>query len=196
MIITVANFKGGVGKTTTAIHIAAVLATKDRTILVDGDKNLSSLEWAGSGFFNFHVSDLDGIRNEKSEYVHMVIDTEARPGDEDLNALVNLSDMLIVPTTPDALSIKASQKLINAIDLQSTDLRLLITMVPPPPSHDGADAYEFLSKKGLKVIKSQIRRFQAYKKASLAGCMVYQVKNPYSGIAWDDYKKAVEEILK
>jgi len=43
MIITVASFKGGVGKTTTAIHLAAFLQGQGRTLLVDADPNRSAL---------------------------------------------------------------------------------------------------------------------------------------------------------
>ena len=37
MHVAVASFKGGVGKTTTAIHIAAYLQTLGPTLLLDGD---------------------------------------------------------------------------------------------------------------------------------------------------------------
>ena len=37
MIYAVVNTKGGVGKTTTAVHLATMLARTERTLLIDGD---------------------------------------------------------------------------------------------------------------------------------------------------------------
>ena len=45
MIITVTSYKGGVGKTTTAIHLAAYLQTLAPTLLVDGDAIRSATKW-------------------------------------------------------------------------------------------------------------------------------------------------------
>ena len=196
MKIAVVSFKGGVGKSTTAVHLAGLFAKKGKTVLIDGDQNRSSLEWVERGFFNFDVVDSNKLGEVRKTHEHLIFDTKARPDDEDLNVLIKGCDLFVVPTTPDALSIKANQKLLESIGKRKIDLRVLITMVPPPPSHDGADAYKFMKKLGLKVFKSQIRRFQAYKKASLAGCLVSQVKNPYSRIASSDYEKVVKEILR
>ena len=46
MIITVASFKGGVGKTTTAVHLAAFLNESSPALLIDGDPNRSARDGA------------------------------------------------------------------------------------------------------------------------------------------------------
>ncbi|WP_293184793.1 MULTISPECIES: ParA family protein [unclassified Microcoleus] len=57
-IVTIASFKGGAGKTTTALHWAAYLQTKAPTLLVDGELNRSALDWAARGSLPFKVVDL------------------------------------------------------------------------------------------------------------------------------------------
>jgi chromosome partitioning protein len=50
MIYAVVNTKGGVGKTTTAVHLATMLARTQRTLLIDGDPQASAASWGPFGF--------------------------------------------------------------------------------------------------------------------------------------------------
>src|SRR6186713_2293285 len=57
MIITIASFKGGVAKTTTAVHLAAYLQDLSPTLLIDGDPNRSATGWSRRGQLPFKVVD-------------------------------------------------------------------------------------------------------------------------------------------
>jgi chromosome partitioning protein len=52
-IITITGYKGGVGKSTTAVHIAEFLSKHGNVILVDGDPNRTAIDWhkRGGTFF-------------------------------------------------------------------------------------------------------------------------------------------------
>jgi nitrogenase subunit NifH len=77
MLVTCASAKGGVGKTTSAVHIAALLAQNDRTLLIDGNPNHSALKWAKRGELPFQVVDLMAASRHTRNYEHIVFDTSA-----------------------------------------------------------------------------------------------------------------------
>ena len=194
MLVTCASAKGGVGKTTSSIHIAALFAQHDRTLLIDGDPNHSALKWAKSGRLPFQVVDLMAASRHTRNYEHIIFDTPARPKQDDLEALVDGCDLLIIPTTPDILSIDATLETVDMLNALKCDrYRILLTIVPPAPRKTGAQAREALAE--LPLFGRSIREFAAYEKAALEGSVVHQVKDRNARIAWNDFQELGKELL-
>jgi chromosome partitioning protein len=196
MIVTVASFKGGVGKTTTAVHLACYLQKNAPTLLIDGDENRSATGWKERGSLPFRVVDeLQGVRYAR-EFEHIVIDTQARPSKDDLKLLAGGCDLLLLPTTPDSLSLEALLLTVGALrELNFNAFRVLLAICPPRPSHDAEEARGLLEELELPVFRSQIQRLVAYQRAALRGVPVYEVNDPRAASAWEDYEQAGKEIL-
>lgn len=197
MIVTVASFKGGVGKTTTAIHLAAYLSSKAKTLLIDGDLNRSASSWAKRGELPFSVIDERQAAKQARHFEHIIIDTQARPEQEDLEALADGCDLLVIPTTPDALSLDAMMLMVNVLGKLGSDrYKVVISIIPPKPSKDGDEARKTLIEVGLPLFKTGIRRLIAFQKAALAGVPVYAVDDPRAKQGWVDYQALGRELLR
>lgn len=197
MIVSIAGYKGGIGKTTTAVHLAAYLVQHAPTVLVDGDNIRSATQWNQTGGLPFEVVTEEELGAAVSENTHVVIDTQGRPEQEDLEELANGSDLMIVPSFADAMSLRGLFMTIDALDNLGLANRyaILLTSLPPWPSRDGKDARKMLDDEGLTMIGGGISQLGAFRKAALAGVPVYEVKDRLARRAWSEYEKVGEEVL-
>jgi len=191
-ILTITGYKGGIGKSTTAIHLAAFFAQKFKTVLVDGDPNRTALSWSNRGNFSFTVVDERQAMKQISGADFIIIDTPARPHSDDLKELAKGCDLLILPTSPDILSLEPMLE--TAKDLGSAKYRGLITIAPPPPNRDGETMRQDLQTGGIPVFKTLIRRTVGYQKAALEGKIIRDLGDSRLKIAWQDYKNLGKEI--
>jgi chromosome partitioning protein len=196
MILTVAGFKGGVGKTTSAVHFAAYLQRSAPTLLIDGDPNRSATTWAKHGTLPFKVVDERAAPRYMREFEHIVIDTKARPDEDDLKSLVEGCDLLVIPSKPDVLSLDALRLTANTLNaIGATRYRVLLTIAPPRPSTDGEQALEALTRAGYPVFRTIIRRYKAYEDAAAEGVPIYGLTGkPNAKEGWRDYEEAAKEI--
>lgn len=195
VIITIAGFKGGVGKSTTAFHLAYYFGGKAPTALVDGDPNRSVTLWASRGSQNFTIVGEHESAKAYREHEHLVIDTKARPDPEDLEALAKGCDLLILPCTPDPLALDAMMQTITALQkVGSAKYRILLTIVPPRPMPDGDNARQAISHAGMPLLAAEIRRTVAFQRAALAGMTVDKLRTELAYVAWMDYERVGEEI--
>ena len=103
-------------KSTTAVHIAAYLQKKARTVLVDSDPNRSVCGWAVNGTLPFEVIPLHQAARRTREFEHVVIDTNAGLRPDELREVVEGCDLLVIPTTPDALSYQSLNLTIGQLE--------------------------------------------------------------------------------
>lgn len=193
-IITITGYKGGVGKSTTAFHLAAYFAESGLTVLVDGDPNHTAVKWAERSptALSFSVVDQRQAVRAVTGKDFIIIDTPARPDSDDLKELAAGCDLLILPTSPDVVSLQPMIE--TAMALGKARYRALMTLVPPLPSREGETMRGDLEASGIPVFKTMIRRTSGFTKAALAGVAIRDVHDTRLRKAWQDYDSLGEEI--
>lgn len=195
MYITVTNYKGGVGKTTTAVHLAAYFQRLGPAVLIDGDPNRSATKWAESGKMPFRIVDREEGDYQARNFTHVIKDTEARPGMADFERLVKGCDLLVIPAVPSKLDIEALKLTVAALRRVGSDrYRILLTKVPPAPETDGPELRKLLTEAETPVFVAEIPRLKAFEKAAAQGVAIYDVHDPRAARGWEAYEAAGKEI--
>ena len=194
MRIAVVNLKGGVGKTTTAVHLAAGLAERGRTLLVDSDPQASAVTWSANGdgwpfptvarpFPDLHtklVQIADGYR-------YVVIDSP--PGDKRIaSSAVMAADVVLIPIPPATIDLdrlRPTLELLAEVEhLHVADVRILLTKARSR-TRSRATIREALTGRDLPTLAAEIPLREAYNLAF--GAIV-----PSAG---PDYDAVVAELL-
>lgn len=198
------NGKGGVGKTTTAVNIAALLCDKKRKVmLVDTDPQGSATWWSERGakmpFTIVTETDptlLGRLRDVEGVDV-IVVDSPPRLDSEALVAVARASDYVVMPTPPAPLDMAALITTIRTV-IQPTKVlhRVLLTRVDPRSLNEAMEALETLREAGVASFHAVVRSYKAHERASLAGVAISDYTGPLAKEAAGDYRRVVEEVLR
>lgn len=187
MIIVVANSKGGVGKSTLAVHLAAWLHEQGHTVtLADCDTQHSSSQWAQEavpGVKAVQLSDPDQILDrlpvlgQQAEYV---IADGPGSNTETSRALLLRADLAIVPCKASMLEVRALAQATNVLR-QAQDIRggepravIVLSMVGKTYrlTQDMKDAAKALD---LPLAKTAVTLKQIYADAPGQGAVVWHL---------------------
>jgi chromosome partitioning protein len=124
--IAVAQRKGGVGKTTLAVCVAAELHRRGREVaLIDSDPQRSACQWAEPGNLQFPVYEM-ALANQNvitwvgelikvvAKHEFVVVDTA--PSERALSASIAVSNLVLVPCTPSGLDLEATVRTLEIVD--------------------------------------------------------------------------------
>ena len=120
--VLVASSKGGAGKTTIATNLAAWFALDGkRTALLDADRQHSATRWAEKrAGMDTAVLPIDGTRKGwkdrlPSDIERLVVDAAAGDMAEDLEAVLDKADAVLVPVNPSMIDLEATVPFLNSL---------------------------------------------------------------------------------
>lgn len=196
-IFAVVNTKGGVGKTTTAVHLAVMLARHGKTLLIDGDPQASAASWAAWRRENPEYDPsptttcLAGkaIFSEGKQlaggFSHVVVDAGGRDS-VGLRSALLLAQRAIIPVGASNLDAAAMTDLLTVVELArdynpELDVRVLLARVDPR-TKDAAEMLEFLSEQELTVLPTKICERVAFRRAIGEGATVHELGKDQAAI--------------
>jgi chromosome partitioning protein len=134
-VITIANPKGGVGKSTLATNLAGWLARQGRSVMLgDLDRQQSSRQWLGLRPADLPLIqgwELDGTSRLRAPkgVSHVVIDTPAGLHGKKLDAVLQLADVMLVPLQASLFDIQATHAFVSELQAHPRAAKLKIGLV-------------------------------------------------------------------
>lgn len=205
MIITIAQQKGGAGKTTLAAQLAVAFLSLNRSVAtVDADPQASLSRWAEVRHHQLGETDklhhfqANGSRTERQireladKFDYVIIDT---PPHAEVGAkiLIRAADLILVPTQPSPLDVWATQATLAIAKAENVPVIIVANRVPPR-SNMADDIVNNLDQLGSGVAKVRLGSRIAFVESMLNGRGV--IESHRLSAATDELTALAREIIR
>ena len=204
--LVVANPKGGSGKTTLATNVAGWLAgRKQRVVLADFDPLRAATDWLARRPELFPAIggwSPDGARRElRGEPPQwLVIDTPAELHGESLRDAMRRADILLIPVSPSAFDMGATQHFLDQIGeykaVKKGDIAIgLIAMRVDSRTNSAEELEEFL--KGFDYpLVAHLRQTQVYVYCARDGLSVFDLPRSRAEQDWEQWRPLTRWVAR
>lgn len=205
-IIAVINQKGGTGKTTLALNLAAGLSRRGSVHVVDADPQRSVTQWVGMGGGNSGlpgVAQLAGnptavLEKLMRNHRYVVVDCPPMVQGETVATIMHMAHQVLIPALPSPIDLWASVDMAVAVnEAKKHNPRLGAYLVLNQLETRNAlsrDMREAVAGFDVPVLTASMQRRAAYRTAAIEGQSVYGLgKRGMQAVG--DIEAIIEEIL-
>ena len=205
-IIAVINQKGGTGKTTLALNLAAGLARRGSTRLVDADPQRSISQWVGLASDGASLPPVTQpgsdpfatIAQLARSHRYVVVDCPPAVQGERVASVMRSVHVVLIPVLPSPIDLWASVDMAAAVGEArrfNPDLRACLVLNQLESRNALSRAMrEAVAEFDVPVLAAGMQRRAAYRTAAVEGQSVYGVgKRGQQAVA--DIEAIIEEVL-
>jgi len=204
MVIGVLNQKGGVGKTTISINLAALLSRKHKVLLVDSDPQGSALDWAairqGEPLFPVVGLPKPTLHKElpkiKQDYDYVFIDGPPR-STETVRSAILASDLIVIPVQPSPYDVWAASDIVaqtEEVKAFKESVRVVFVINRRIKNTAlGRDVRSTLSQYSVPVLTASLTQRVVFAEAAATGQAVFEIDT--EKMATKELKAVLTELL-
>ena len=206
MLFGVLNQKGGVGKTTLSVNLAACLArTGARVLLIDADPQGSALDWAAARqaapLFSVVGLPRPTIHRDIAQigqgYDHVIIDGPPRVTDLARSAIM-ASDIVVIPVQPSPYDIWAAEEVVKLIEearvYKDSIKAVFVVNRKITNTAIGRDVRDALAAYPVHVLQASVAQRVVFAEAAAQGQAIFEV--PSAGPAVAEMEAVAAELME